>query len=56
VELIQKTAWEAKVDMSRLSANSLITLIERSGHYIQFDRPDAVIDAVQTMVESIQGR
>jgi pimeloyl-ACP methyl ester carboxylesterase len=56
VELIQKTAWEAKVDMSRLSTNSTITPVERSGHYIQFDRPDAVIQAVQHMVQSFQGR
>jgi pimeloyl-ACP methyl ester carboxylesterase len=56
VELIQKTAWGAKVDMSRLSTNSTITPIERSGHYIQFDRPDAVISAVQTMIESLQPR
>jgi pimeloyl-ACP methyl ester carboxylesterase len=54
VELIEKTAWEAKVDMSRLSTNSTMTPVERSGHYIQFDRPDAVISTVQQMVESLQ--
>jgi hypothetical protein len=42
--------------MSRLSTNSTITPVERSGHYIQFDRPDAVIQAVQHMVQSVQGR
>jgi pimeloyl-ACP methyl ester carboxylesterase len=56
LELIQKTLWESEVDMSRLSANSTIAPVERSGHYIQFDRPDAVVQAVQTMVESLQGR
>jgi len=56
LELVQKTIWEAEVEMSRLSTNSTITPVERSGHYIQFDRPDAVIHSVQTMVESIQGR
>ena len=50
LELIQKTLWESELDMSRLSTNSTITPVERSGHYIQFDRPDAVIQAVQTMV------
>jgi pimeloyl-ACP methyl ester carboxylesterase len=54
LELIQKTVWEAEIDMSRLSSNSTIAPVERSGHYIQFDRPDAVIDAVQHMVESLQ--
>jgi hypothetical protein len=56
VELIQKTAWEAEVDMSHLSTIGTIAPVERSGHYIQFDRPDAVIAAVQTMVNSLQGR
>jgi pimeloyl-ACP methyl ester carboxylesterase len=53
VELIQKTAWEAQVDMSRLSTNSTVAPVERSGHFIQFDRPDAVVDAVRTMVEPL---
>jgi pimeloyl-ACP methyl ester carboxylesterase len=52
VELLQKTAWEAKVDMSRLSTNGTTTPVERSGHYIQFDRPDAVIAAVRQMIEA----
>jgi hypothetical protein len=56
LELIQKTLWESEVDMSRLSTNSTTTPVERSGHYIQFDRPDAVIQAVQHMVQSLQGR
>jgi pimeloyl-ACP methyl ester carboxylesterase len=56
VELIEKTAWEAKLDMSRLSANSTMTPIERSGHFIQFDRADSVIQAVQQMVETVQSR
>jgi hypothetical protein len=54
--LIQKTAWEAEVDMSRLSSNSTSAPIQRSEHYIQFDRPDAVIQAVRQMVEALQGR
>jgi hypothetical protein len=56
LELIQKTAWEAEHDMSRLSSNSTSAPAERSGHFIQFDRPDAVIQAVQHMVRSLQGR
>jgi pimeloyl-ACP methyl ester carboxylesterase len=50
LELVQKSLWEAEVEMSRLSTNSRIARVERSGHYIQFDRPDAVIQAVKTMV------
>lgn len=54
--LVQKTLWESEVDLARLSSNSTIAPVERSGHYIQFDRPDAVIQAVQTMVNSVQRR
>jgi pimeloyl-ACP methyl ester carboxylesterase len=56
LELVQKTVWEAELDLSRLSSNSTIAPAERSGHYIQFDRPDAVIQAVQRMVESLESR
>jgi pimeloyl-ACP methyl ester carboxylesterase len=54
LELVQKSVWEAEVEMSRLSSNSTIAAVERSGHYIQFDRPDAVIDTVQHMVASLK--
>jgi pimeloyl-ACP methyl ester carboxylesterase len=56
VELIQRTARGAAVDMARLSTNSTIAPVEQSGHFIQFDRPDAVIRAVQTTVEEMRGR
>jgi pimeloyl-ACP methyl ester carboxylesterase len=52
-ELVDKSIWEAKVDMSRVSSTSTITPVERSGHYVQFDRPDAVVDAVRTMLASL---
>jgi pimeloyl-ACP methyl ester carboxylesterase len=56
LELVQKTVWEAEVEMSRLSSKGTIAPIERSGHNIQFDRPDVVIDAVQHMVASLKVR
>lgn len=55
-ELIYKSIWEAKVDMSHLSAKGTVAPVERSGHYIQFDRPDAVIAVVQQMVDSLRSR
>lgn len=54
VKLIQETAWQAEVDMSHLSTSSTVTPVERSGQYIQFDRPDAVAAAVRQMVEALQ--
>ena len=56
LELVQKTVWEAEVEMSLLSSKGTITRVERSGHFIQFDRPDVVRDAVQHMVASLQVR
>lgn len=56
LELLQKMLWESEVDMSTMSSNSTITPVERSGHFIQFDRPDAVIEAVQHMVETVANR
>jgi pimeloyl-ACP methyl ester carboxylesterase len=54
LELSLKTLWLAEVEMSNLSSNSTIEPVERSGHYIQFDRPDAVIQVIQKMVKSLQ--
>jgi pimeloyl-ACP methyl ester carboxylesterase len=52
-------AQHAVDDLHSLLANSgeagPFVLVERSGHYIQFDRPDVVIQAVQHIVESLQG-
>jgi pimeloyl-ACP methyl ester carboxylesterase len=56
LELLQMMLWASEVEMAQLSTNSTISAIERSGHFIQFDRPDAVISAVQAMVEAVQGR
>jgi hypothetical protein len=56
LELVQKTVWEAEVEMSRLSSKGTIAPVERSGHNIQFDRPDVVIDVVQHMVASLKVR
>jgi pimeloyl-ACP methyl ester carboxylesterase len=56
LELIQSMFWKSELDMARLSSNSTIAPVERSGHFIQFDRPDAVIAAVQHMIEALPGR
>lgn len=50
-ELGLKKLWMAETDMARLSSNGTIEPVERSGYYIQFDRPDAVIGTIRFMVE-----
>lgn len=38
-------------DLSRLSTNSEWQVVEGAGHFIQHDRPDAVVDAVRRVIE-----
>jgi len=39
-------------DLVQRSANSKLVVAENSGHYITFDRPDVVIDAIRQIVEA----
>lgn len=45
-------AWEKmQEEMAHLSTRGTQAIAKNSGHYIQMDRPDLVIDAVRTVVE-----
>ncbi len=45
-------AWEKmQEDLARLSSKGTQTIAKNSGHYIQIDRPEAVVDAVRSVVE-----
>lgn len=46
----------ATADLARLSQRGEIRRVERSGHTIAHDRPDAVIDAVEAVVAASQRR
>lgn len=37
-------------DLARLSTDSTYIVVEDSGHFIQLDRPDAVVDAISSVV------
>ena len=43
---------EQKLDFTKLSRNSKLIFAENSGHHIQLDQPEIVIDAVRLVVES----
>ncbi|HEX8228963.1 MAG TPA: alpha/beta hydrolase [Chloroflexia bacterium] len=43
-------------ELAALSSNSRFVAVEDSGHFIQIDRPQAVIDAIQELVEQVRGR
>jgi pimeloyl-ACP methyl ester carboxylesterase len=45
-------AWQQmQTELARLSARSTHEIARNSGHYIQIDRPDVVIDAVRKIVD-----
>jgi pimeloyl-ACP methyl ester carboxylesterase len=53
-DLVEPThkAWEQmQEELSHLSTCGTHTVAERSGHYIQLDRPDVVIEAVHQVLE-----
>ena len=43
---LQDTWLKLQHDLTLLSQNSEIKILEESGHYIQFDQPKAVIEAI----------
>jgi pimeloyl-ACP methyl ester carboxylesterase len=53
-DLVKPTndAWEQmQEELAHLSTKGTQTIATHSGHYIQFDRPDVVVEAVRTIVE-----
>lgn len=47
-----QTAWhQMQEELSHLSSRGIHTVAERSGHYIQLDRPDVVIAAIKQVVD-----
>jgi pimeloyl-ACP methyl ester carboxylesterase len=51
---LQDTWLEMQQELTLLSQNSEIMVLEDSGHYIQYDRPDVVIEAIQKVVQQCQ--
>jgi pimeloyl-ACP methyl ester carboxylesterase len=47
---------EAQHQQAAMSTNGRLVVVEGSGHYIQFEHPDVVIDAVKQVVTQAQGR
>jgi pimeloyl-ACP methyl ester carboxylesterase len=49
-ELMQVMLDDSRQAIARLSSRGRVEPVARSGHYIQFDRADAVIHAIETML------
>ncbi len=43
-----------KVEFTKLSRNSRLIVAENSGHHIQLDEPEVVINAIQQVVDAVQ--
>jgi pimeloyl-ACP methyl ester carboxylesterase len=46
---------ELQQELARLSSNGQLMVAEKSGHGIQIDQPDLVVDAIRQMVETVRG-
>jgi pimeloyl-ACP methyl ester carboxylesterase len=49
-ELMRLMLNSSRQAIASLSSNGRVEAVERTGHYIQFDRPDAVIQAIQDVL------
>jgi pimeloyl-ACP methyl ester carboxylesterase len=45
---------ELQAELSHLSSNSRLLVAEKSGHGIQIDQPDIVVDAIRQIVEVVR--
>ena len=52
-ELVTKLRVAAVADLARLSSHATTQVVARAGHYVQIDRPDAVIAAVRAMLDDL---
>ena len=43
---------ESQMDLTRRSQNAKQVVVEDSGHYVQVEQPDLVIDAIRRVVEA----
>lgn len=54
--ILTRQGWrELQAELARRSRNGKQIIIEKSGHYIQFEQPEIVIDSVRQVIESIRG-
>jgi pimeloyl-ACP methyl ester carboxylesterase len=50
----EAAAWASMQELVQNATNGKLIVAEKSGHYIPFDRPDVVIDAIHQVVESVR--
>ncbi|MDQ3704227.1 MAG: alpha/beta hydrolase [Chloroflexota bacterium] len=53
--MYMQNMWhELQRDLARLSSNSKFVVVENSGHFIQLDQPQVVVDAIRDLVEQVR--
>jgi pimeloyl-ACP methyl ester carboxylesterase len=52
VQQAQEAWYKMQAEVAALSSNGKQVIAEQSGHYIQLDQPDLVIDAIREVVET----
>lgn len=57
IVLDKQAVWlELQAELAALSVDSELIVIEDSGHYIQYEQPEIVVDAIIRMVNRVQQR
>lgn len=54
LEYLRNVVSELQVELSALSPNGKQVMVKGSGHHIQVDRPQVVIDAIREVVEAVR--
>ena len=50
----QRRIWDVlQIELTQLSSNSTRIIAKQSGHVIQYDQPDLVIDSILQFIESL---
>jgi pimeloyl-ACP methyl ester carboxylesterase len=54
-ESLDQSHLPRQEELAELSSNSTHIIVKDSGHIIPIDQPDAVVDAIKSVVESVRG-
>jgi pimeloyl-ACP methyl ester carboxylesterase len=52
--ITQSVMQELQTDITTWSSHSRLEIVDGASHYIQFDRPDIVINAIREVVSDIR--
>ena len=53
VEQADTLFMELQQELTDLSTNGTLVLVEDKGHYFQFDQPDVVVESIRKIIKSL---